>query len=101
MSKFLKNRAFYCGFVLSIILFLFIQIYSYVDLVIKQEKLIHISGIDVDIIRFWDFPLPNFYGNNFVIFGIVGNILIALVFSFIAGSIFKFVWAKSLARKLR
>lgn len=97
----LKNTAFKVGAITGFILFLLIQIYSYIDLKLTQEELTHLSGINLHIIPMWGFPLPNYYGKEFVIFGIVGNIIMALVFSFIVGLISKFVWSKIAARKIK
>ncbi|HSK73785.1 MAG TPA: hypothetical protein VK892_18955 [Pyrinomonadaceae bacterium] len=109
MSKFLRNKTFRGGFTLGIILFLLAQVISFFIYFISTLKLIFNTPPNISIHGFWDigFPFSMYYGMfsffhgkvNFE--GLIGNILVATVFSFILGLIFKFVWLKSESQKLK
>lgn len=101
MSKLFKNKPFKYGFILGIVLSLIIQLFTYVDYLVSRERLIHLSGINIDVIWYWGLPFPIFYGGDFILRGLIGNILVAIIFSFIIGLIFKFVWSKISVRRLR
>lgn len=95
-----KNKAFKYGFILGIAFSIFAQIYDYIRNLILEEELTHLSGISINMIWSWGLPLPIVYGGNFILLGLIGDILVAIIIGYILGLIFKFVWSKIVARKL-
>lgn len=95
-----KNKAFKYGFILGIILSITAQIYDYINNLILKEELTHLSGVSIDVIWSWGLPLPIFYGGNFILLGLIGDILVAIIIGYILGLFFTFVWSKIAARKL-
>lgn len=100
LYKFFKNTAFNIGFVLGIVMFLFLQYYDHLRNVWWEEKLYQLSkeGLSIDIIWSWGLPFPMYYWGQIFLIGIIGNIVVAIIFSFILGLIFKFVWSKIAAQ---
>ncbi|MDQ3181583.1 MAG: hypothetical protein M3Q33_13810 [Acidobacteriota bacterium] len=108
MNKLFQNTAFNLGFWCGLVLFAFINFLSYI-------KAIHeFSTADFAIapIRFssggysFGFPFILYkteigYPNHFyfVWSGLIANILIAIVFSFIVGFVVNFMWSKIVSRR--
>ncbi len=100
LYKFFKNKAFNIGFVLGIILFVFLQLYDHIRNIRLEEKLSHLSGISISVIWSWGLPFPMYYWGRIFLIGIIGNIFAAIIFSFVLGLIFKLVWSKIKSQKL-
>lgn len=101
MSKFFKNTAFKIGLAVGIILFLLLQLYDYILNLRLEEEISHLSSLDIDVIRSWGLPFPMYYGERIFLTGLIGNIVVAIAFSFIPGLVFNFLWSKMAARKLK
>lgn len=91
MSKFFRSRIFIFGFFVGFIIFFLIT--DYVD---KKDR-----GICFDCEEKFGFPFyfletgGQAFSERYILSGLIGNILFALICSFILGLIFKFVWQKS------
>lgn len=106
MSKLFKERAFRYGFLLGFILFLIIHVYNFWEIMTIVEPVS--SQISIGLIYYFGFPFPIFEWNHyspiarqFYFLGLAVNMLIALIFSIVLGLIFKFIWSKISARKLK
>ncbi len=104
-----EKKAFRYGFLSGILLSLIVQIatyavYAYTLYIDRHTPPSH--GIYIHSFRYFGFPFPIFNASDyspvgsFDPVGIIGNILVTLIFSFILGLIFKFIWSKITARKL-
>jgi hypothetical protein len=108
MSKCLGDKSFKCGVVLGISLFLLAQIASFIVYVVSIETFKNPPGMNIDKIWHYGFPFPIYFGadyysfnaNQFILGGIIVNILIALIFSFAIGLVFKLIWSKLASRRL-
>ena len=100
MSKLLQNKAFMIGFASGIFSSIIIQLTAYAHYVISKNNFTNPSGMNIDMVWRWGIPFPIFYGESFNAGGLIGNTLVAIVFSFILGLIFKFVWSKISQNKL-
>ncbi|HEX8369634.1 MAG TPA: hypothetical protein VF604_13905 [Pyrinomonadaceae bacterium] len=106
MNNSVENKGFKRGFKTGIILSLFAQLFSFLNYLFSLINSENHPGVVVH--GFWGigFPFSMYYGMydifhgdlNFT--GLVGNIAVAIIFSFILGLIFKFVWSKSASRHL-
>lgn len=98
MTNLIKNRAFSVGFLFGIIAFLAANILDYLRYVNADEELLALqrgsSPLFIDIISRIGVPFPIFYGRQFVPFGLFLDILIAVIFSFTLGKLFRFIWSK-------
>ncbi len=94
MRKLFQDTAFGSGFMSGISLFIGLNIYS---LAANYGECIDCYG------RFgFHFPLED-SGNllvNIMWFGLIADILFALIFSFVVGLIFKSIWSKIISRRL-
>src|SRR3712207_321621 len=105
MHKLISYAAFKIGFWSGIFLFVVLNLLSYELSRHKYDtlpiKFADAGGYEMGFpftLYVWSFGYPfNFY---FVWSGLIADILIALVFSFVLGLIFKFVWSKSASRRL-
>jgi len=106
MSKLIKDKVFRKGVFSGFAIFLAVQIISY--LVYLISSIINFqSGISIHV--FWDigFPFSMYYGmfsifqGSFAFVAFLGNMIVGIIFSFINGLIFKFVWSNISARKLQ
>lgn len=99
MSKVFQNRAFKYGMILGLSISLLAQLIYliHIFLVIGFN-----SQPEISVHYFWEigFPFPMFYGwygflnGHFSLAAFIGNTLLAIIFSLVVGSIFKFVWSK-------
>jgi hypothetical protein len=98
MKNLIKNRAFQIGFCLSILAFLYLNLFSYIN---RYELVrLEITGPS------WGYPLylvtaDGMWNSEIEIFGILFNLIFWLVCSFIIGLTFKLIWSKLSANKLR
>lgn len=107
MSKLPENKGFKYGFKIGIILFLLAQLISFLNYIFSVFRINTPPGVSVH--GFWDigFPFSMYYGMydvfhgdlNFT--GLIGNILIAIIFSVAVGLIFKFVQSKNSPRRVK
>lgn len=106
MSNTQKNKGFKYGFKVGIILSLFAQSISFLSYFLSLFNFGSRPGIVIH--QFWDigFPFSMYYGmydlfhGDLNFRGIVGNILIAIIFSIAVGLIFKFSWSKISSRRV-
>ena len=108
MSKYFKNTTFSIGFWLGLCLFIFL---NYLSCIISYDKYVKSQQEElVFSVGYYGggFPLhfyhehignPNF--SEFYWTVVFVDILIGLFFSFVLGFIFKFLWSKIVARKLK
>ena len=106
MSQLLKNKSFYLGFVVGILIMFALNLYT----VYRMKGCHHCN-------YFFGYPLT-FYsgiitecviGNagficnvwEFSWFGAIVDVLTAVIFSFVVGLIFKFVWGKFTMKRLK
>ncbi|MGI8786859.1 MAG: hypothetical protein ACR2HG_03760 [Pyrinomonadaceae bacterium] len=103
MRKLFKIKSFKYGFILGIFLSSIIQLLEYANYLSERESLINLSraGIHIDTISHWGIPFPIFYGGHFILAGLIANISVALIFSFLLGSTFKLVWSKISSRRMK
>lgn len=101
MNRFLKNKAFKYGVILGFTLSLLIQIFTYIHYVISKNNFRNPPEMNIDMIWRWGIPFSIVIGGTFNLGGLIGNILVTIIFSYILGLIFKFVWSKISARELR
>ncbi|MEP6787338.1 MAG: hypothetical protein ABJB40_02825 [Acidobacteriota bacterium] len=98
MNKFFKNRAFTFGFLFGIVTFLAANALDYLRYVKQIDDLLGLqrgnSPLFIDVISRIGLPLPIFYGGQFVPLGLVLDILISVIFSFVLGILFRFIWSK-------
>ena len=99
MSKVLQSKAFILGFCSCVALFVALNYLSYFSPA-------NMFNCDDCIIRvgfpFYFYEKGGFFGVNQCIWaGLIADILIAIIFSFVIGLIFKFVWEKLTMKKLR
>lgn len=107
MNRFLGNKSFKYGVGSGIILSLLAQVVSFIGYVVSIKKFRNPPGMSIDMIWHYGFPFPIYFGadyypvnvNQFSLGGIIANILIALIFSFAIGLVFKFVWSKFASRR--
>ena len=96
MKNLIQNKAFTFGFLLGFLSFIFTM--NYFD---KKDR-----GICFDCYETFGLPFNYLGTGGFVTrtdilwFGLIADILIAIVFGLIIGSIFKFVWLKIASRRL-
>ena len=102
MKKLFKVKSFKYGFILGTGLCSIIQLLDYVNHLFRREELTRLSqsGLHIDIISQWGIPFPIFYGRDFVAVGLIINILIALIFSFLLGLTFNLVRSKICSRRM-
>lgn len=106
MSKLLKNKVFRKGVFSGFVIFLLLQVISYLVYFISSIISFQ-SGVSTH--GFWDigFPFSMYYGmfsifhGSFVFISFLGNIIFGIVFSFVFGLIFKFISSKISARNLK
>ena len=97
MSKLFKDKAFLIGFFCGVILFVCLNYYTVMQ---------NYDGLCFDCIFYFGFPFTSVEHGGYVTrtiihwLGLFADFLITLIFSFILGLIFKFVWSKIAARKL-
>lgn len=96
-----KNKGFMYGFSFGISISLLIQIISFIIYFVSKTNFRNPPGMSIDMIWWFGLPFPIYYGGKFVWGGTVANILTAIIFSLIIGLIWKFVWARISARKLK
>jgi hypothetical protein len=107
MNKLFQNKRFKFGFRFGMIFSFLIQIISFIIYAIDLYTFENPQGVNIDMIWSFGFPIPIFYGgflspNGFIWWrGIIANLLFAVIFSFVVGMLFKFVWEKFTAKKLR
>ncbi len=104
MNNLSESRAFNLGLWCGIVLFVVLNVLNYSNSrdCSLNSQIYFLSGDDC----ISGFPLfmynrglasPN--GSYIIWVGLIGNILIALVFSFVLGLIFKFIWSKIATRR--
>jgi hypothetical protein len=101
MKNLIKSNTFIVGFLFGFIAFL------YVTELIERKFSVWGKGICFDCSRLTGFPFPYHQDSSFVDpphflwFGLIADIVIAIVFSFVVGLIFRLVWSKIKMQKLR
>ena len=101
MSKFFQNKAYIYGVASGTTLSLVIQIVSYINYTTSIKNFKNPPGVHMSMIWNWGFPFPTVYAEDFNLGGLIGNILVTIIFSLILGFVFKFVWSKISASKLK
>lgn len=109
MKDLIKDKAFRFGFAITTCLFIGLNIFIYLYLLNKYNTHINESATSTmtfSMMYYVGLPFPNFiwtnYSNNYIIWqGIVGNIISMIIFSFLIGLIFKFVWSKFTSKQLK
>lgn len=99
MKNLIKNKAFDIGFIIGMFLFILINLWV--------EKIRRGTGICFDCVEEYGFPFfyletggnPSFMKILWI--GLIGDIFIAIFFSFIIGLIFKFLWSKPSSKQLK
>ena len=100
MSKLFRNIAFSLGFFVTVLIFLFTNIYS----VLPPRRA---DQVCFDCYETFGFPFAfyesgtSLHLSHFIWAGVVANISIALSVGFIIAYIFKFVWSKVTTQKLK
>jgi hypothetical protein len=100
MRRLILNYAFNLGFLTGILLFIAINLYADRPLANKATRLCF------HCLNEWGFPFRYFEaGGNpgierYFWLGLVGDIFVALIFSFLVGLVFKFVWSKLASRRI-
>ena len=90
MKRLIVSKEFFAGFLGGVFFFICINI---IDTIQMLRNLCH------HCVEKYGFPF-NFYeslpmvSENFLWFGLIGDILFAIVFSFIVGLFFKYLWSK-------
>ena len=103
MSKLFQNNAFSLGFTVGFILIILI---NFVNSIISYQNFLqskfsaggYIIGFPFTFYKVEIGFLNYFY---FIWFGLFADILIALIFSFLLGLTFKFVWSKISSRRTK
>lgn len=99
MKDLLKNKAFWFGFICGILTFNIIDIWI--------ENRMRGTGICFDCVEEIGLPFRYLqYGGNpsftkILWFGLIADIFFAIIFSFTAGLICKFVWSEFTSKKLK
>jgi hypothetical protein len=94
MNKIFKYKAFVVGFLIS-----FVSFFLMTDLIDKKGR-----SICFDCGEKFGFPFyalemgGQAFDKHYLWLGLIGNILVALIFSFAVGLIFKFTWSKISSR---
>ena len=106
MSKLFENKAFKAGFLIGVILFLIIHFFDFLAIMNIKEPVT--SQISIGLVYYFGFPFPIFEWNHyspiarqFHFSGLVANIFVAVISSFVLGFIFKFVWSKISSRRVK
>lgn len=106
MSRLFKNRAFKVGFSIGVILFLIIHFVDFLAVMNIEEPVT--SQISIGLVYYFGFPFPIFEWNHyspiarqFRFFGLVANIFVAAVFSFVLSFISKFVWSQISSHRVK
>lgn len=98
MNKLLKNNSFKLGFIIGILFFIAANFYT----ILPKSKV-----ICFDCYNTFGFPFNMheegtiLHLNQFIWSGVVANFAVGLVFSFVLGIIFKLIWSKFTAQKLK
>ncbi|CAN5850268.1 hypothetical protein BH20ACI4_BH20ACI4_12710 [soil metagenome] len=92
MSKIFQNTTFILGFVFGILLFIGLNFYS-----LSANHRGYIDGFGESGFPF-SWMDSGWFLQRIFWFGLIADILFAIIFSFILGSIFKFVWSKISAK---
>ena len=101
MKNLVRNKLFLLGFCFGILL---IAIFNFYTLILIPKKTI---GICFDCYDSWGFPFVMYewgtmlHLHQFRLVGVIANIIFTVVFSFIAGLIFRFIWSKFQEKSLK
>ena len=104
MKKLLQDKALVCGFLVGFSMCVIINLYTII--IFGNLGTVKDNGFGFGIYTmgfpfYWYEYITNL-GTGWILYlGIVADILFALIFSFAIGLIFKFVWSKISARKLK
>jgi hypothetical protein len=110
MKDLIKNKAFRIGFAITTCLHVGLNICIYLFLLHKfyhQEDERFTTTMTIHLIYNVGFPFPMYFWTDYshdghIIWeGIILNILSLIIFSFIIGLIFKFVWSEFTSKQLR
>ena len=97
MINFIFNRAFQLGFWIAMLSFV---IFNLMTFTYKSESRVrnqlNVAGFPLDFYEWGGYP----YVERFLTYGIVFDSVLAVVYSFIIGSVLSFFWIKDL-RKTR
>ena len=91
MKDFIKDKAFWVGFIIGILAVISGNIFSF---------FINFDAMCFDCYETWGFPFAIYESgtmshlSRFIWAGVVANFFLTVVFSFILGLIFKFIWSK-------
>jgi hypothetical protein len=108
MSRMLKNKAFLLGFVGGIIFFVCFNIFLFLRS--TCHHCVYFAGFPL---KFYEEFKSTIYFNpatresftedfrHFFEYNLIADVLFTIVFSFLIGLIFKFVWSKISARKMK
>jgi len=103
VNKLFQNTAFNLGFWGGITLFALLNMSSYsksYEDYVNLQSNISAGGYNGGFPFMMYKTEIGYLNNSYVVWsGLVGNILITLVFSFVLGLIFKFVWLKIVSRR--
>ena len=98
MSKITLNKIFFAGFMFGLFLFPVINYFSYLSFPKPYiTHALHKFGFPFTVYADGGFE----YTKQILWFGLIADILIALIFSFILGFVFRFIWSKITARQLK
>ena len=98
MKDLIRNKPFIIGFGFGLLLVLIANIYT-----LRPES----GAICFDCYETWGFPFAMhesgtiLHLSNFICAGVVANFFLTIVFSFIVGLVFKFIWSKFTSKTLR
>lgn len=98
MKDLVRNRAFIIGFAFGIFLVFLANFYT----LLPQR-----GSICFDCYETWGFPFAMFESgtmlhlNQFIWAGVVANFFLTIVFSFLIGFVFRFVWSKFQTKPLK
>lgn len=98
MSKLFQNRPFNIGFLFGLVLLALINYFSYLNLDSpKTSHSLHSFGFPFAVYEYGGFITIE----QILWFGLIADILIAIIFSFAIGLIFKFVWERFTTKRLK
>lgn len=101
MNKIFQHKSFKIGFIIGILLFISANIYTTIPDRGKGE------GFSFDGYETFGFPFALHESgtmahlNQFIWAGVVADITIAIVFSFVVAILFDFIWTKFLSRRTK
>ncbi len=108
MKNLIKSKMFFVGFIIGAILFVALNLLSdsTTSYYVHQYGFpfsFHEWKLGDSISQVGNLPLYEYETiivDRFIWIGFIGNIFVTVIFSFVVGLVFKFVWSKIVSRRL-